>query len=169
MPSYTDVVAQLTGPGAPFEIVTETVDGRPMKNWKHRERSMREKIANIGLRGDQIALVHGERRVSYGQLVRLTWGVARGLRDAHGLRHGDRVGILAMNSPDWLLALFGATSLGAIGVGLNGWWSPEEIAYGLADSGSRFLVVDERLWPRADCWLCDDRRRATTASALDVD
>jgi len=150
MPRYPDVVAQLTGPGAPFEIVTETVDGRPMKNWKNRERSMREKIANVGLRGDQIALVHGERRISYGQLARLSWGVARGLRDEHGLRHGDRVGILAMNSPDWLLALFGATSLGGIGVGLNGWWSPEEIEYGLADSGSRFLVVDERLWPRAE-------------------
>ena len=150
MPTYNDVVAQLTGPGAPFEIVTESVAGRPMKNWKNRERSMREKIANAGLRGDQIALVHGERRISYGQLARLTWGVARGLRDEHGLRHGDRVGILAMNSPEWLLGLFGATSLGAIGVGLNGWWAPEEIEYGLADSGSRFLIVDERLWPRAE-------------------
>ena len=46
MPTYAEVVAQLTGPGAPFEIVTETVAGRPMKNWKNRERSMREKVAN---------------------------------------------------------------------------------------------------------------------------
>jgi len=35
-------------------------------------------------------------------------------------------------------------------VGLNGWWAPEEIEYGLVDSGSRFLVVDERLWPRVE-------------------
>ena len=56
--------------------------------------------------------------------------------------------VLAYNSPDWLIALFGAVSAGGIGVGLNGWWATEEIEYGLNDSGSRFLVVDERLWPR---------------------
>lgn len=58
MPSYHDVVTQLTAAGAPFEIVTETIDGRPL-NWKHRERSLREKIANAGLRGDAICMVHG--------------------------------------------------------------------------------------------------------------
>ena len=150
MPSYQDVVAQLTGAGAPFEIVAETVDGRPLRNWKHRERSLREKIANAGLRGDAICMVHGERRISYTEFAQRTWGAARALRDDHGLHRGDRVAILAMNSPDWLIALFGATSVGGIGVGLNGWWSPDEIEYGLADSGSRFLVVDERLWPRAE-------------------
>jgi long-chain acyl-CoA synthetase len=150
MPSYEQVVAQLTGPGAPFEIVTETVGGRAQKNWKNRERSMREKIRNAGLRGDAIAMVHGDRRISYGELTRLVWGAAGALRDEHGLRKGDRVAILAMNSPDWLITLFGATAQGAVGVGMNGWWAPEEIEYGLNDSESRFLVVDERLWPRVE-------------------
>jgi long-chain acyl-CoA synthetase len=36
------------------------------------------------------------------------------------------------------------------GVGLNGWWATEEIEYGLEDSGSRYLVVDERLFPRVE-------------------
>jgi long-chain acyl-CoA synthetase len=76
------------------------------------------------------------------------WGAARALRDDHGLRHGDRLSILSYNSPDWIIALFGATSLGGVGVGLNGWWASEEIEYGLSDSGSRYLVVDERLYPR---------------------
>ena len=35
-------------------------------------------------------------------------------------------------------------------MGLNGWWATEELAYGLEDSGSRFLVVDERLYPRVE-------------------
>ena len=38
--------------------------------------------------------------------------------------------------------------MGGIGVGLNGWWTTEEVEYGLTDSGSRYLVVDERLYPR---------------------
>ena len=40
--SYEEVVSGLTGPGGPFEIVTETVHGRPVKTFKNRERSMRE-------------------------------------------------------------------------------------------------------------------------------
>jgi long-chain acyl-CoA synthetase len=148
--TYEEIVAQLTGPGAPFEIQIEPVRGLPMKNFKHREKSLREKIANAGLRGDRIAMVQGERRITYAESTRLVWGAAHALRDGFGFRPGDRLAILAYNSPDWLIALFAASSLGGVAVGLNGWWTTEEIEYGLTDSGSRFLVVDERLWPRVE-------------------
>jgi long-chain acyl-CoA synthetase len=149
-PSYEQVVAGLTGPGAPFEIVTEPVRGTPMRVFKNRERSLREKIALAGLRGELTCFVQGERRISYGEMARTVFGAARALSEEHGLRRGDRLAVLAYNSPDWILSLFGAVSLGGIGVGLNGWWTSEEIEYGLCDSGSRFLVVDERLWPRVE-------------------
>jgi long-chain acyl-CoA synthetase len=154
--TYDEVLKQLTGPGAPFEVVTETVAGRPQKNFKNRERSLREKIAHAGLRGDAECLVHGGRRISYREFARLVWGAARALRDEHGFRHGDRLAVLSYNCPEWIVTLFGAVSLGGIGVGLNGWWSAEELDYGLRDSGSRVLVVDERLWPRVE----DVARRA---------
>lgn len=149
-PTYDEIVARLTGPGAPFEIEVSPVRGLPMRNYKHRERSIREKIRNSGLRGDAVCMVQGERRITYAEHARLVFGAAHALLDGFGLRHGDRVAILARNSPDWLIALFGATSLGAIAVGLNGWWTSDEIAYGLTDSGSRFLVTDEHLWPRVE-------------------
>ncbi|HEY8155934.1 MAG TPA: class I adenylate-forming enzyme family protein [Myxococcota bacterium] len=146
--SYSEAVQNLTAPGAPFELITETVRGLPMRIFKNREKSMREKVATAGLRGETDFLVQGSRRISYGEFARLVWGTAAALRDEQGLRRGDRLAILSFNSPDWLIALFAATSLGGIGVGLNGWWTTEEIEYGLRDSGSRFLVVDERLFPR---------------------
>ena len=37
-PSYEEVVAGLTGPGGPFELVTETVRGKPMRTFKNREK-----------------------------------------------------------------------------------------------------------------------------------
>jgi len=111
---------------------------------------MREKVANCGLRGDVEFLVQGERRISYGDFARGVWGAARALEKDHGMRRGDRLAILSYNCPDWLIALFGASSLGGVAVGLNGWWATEEIEYGLNDSGSRFLVVDERLYPRVE-------------------
>ncbi len=148
--TWDEVVARLTGPGAPFEMVLEEVRGLPMRNFKHREPTLREKIANSALHGDAVFLVQGERRISYAEHARRVWGAARALREEHGLRRGDRLAVLAYNSPDWLISLFGAVCAGGIGVGLNGWWTRQEIAYGLADSGSRYLVVDERLWPRVE-------------------
>ena len=146
--SYDEAVQNLTAPGAPFELVTETVRGLPMRIFKNREKSLREKVASAGQRGETEFLVQGSRRISYGEFARRVWGTAAALRDDHGLRRGDRLAILSYNSPDWLIALFAATSVGGIALGLNGWWTTEEIEYGLRDSGSRFLVVDERLFPR---------------------
>jgi long-chain acyl-CoA synthetase len=148
--SYVEVVAGLTGVGGPFEIVTETVRGLPMRTFKNREKSMREKVANAGLRGDAEFLVQGDRRIGYGEFARRVWGAARALEADHGLRRGDRLAILSYNRPDWLIALFGASSAGGIAVGLNGWWVTDELEYGLRDSGSRYLVVDEILYPRVE-------------------
>ncbi len=148
--SYHEIVRNLTGPGGPFEVVEETVKGRPMKCFRKRERSLREKVAAAAARGDVDFLVQGDRRISYGEFGRQVWGASAALLEDHGLAKGDRVAILSYNCPDWIIALFGASSAGAIGVGLNGWWATEEIEYGLADSGSRFLVVDERLYPRVE-------------------
>jgi len=161
-PSYAQILSALTAPGAPFEISVENVGGRPMRNWKNRERSLRDKVAAAGLRGDAPFLVQGERRVSYGEFARGVWGTAARLERDHGFRRGDRLAVLAYNSPDWLIALFGAVSLGGVGVGLNGWWTTDEIAYGLDDSGSRALVVDARLFPRVEPLL-----RAGRAGRLD--
>ncbi len=149
-PSYDETVVGLTGPGGPFEVVEETMQGRPIRIFKNRERSLREKVANVAQRGELDFLVQGERRISYGEFGRLVWGAGAALRDRHGLRHGDRLAILSYNCPDWIIALFGASAVGGTGVGMNGWWSTDEIEYGLNDSGSRYLVVDERLFPRVE-------------------
>jgi len=145
---WEEIVRQLTGPEGLFELQVEEVGGRPLRNFKNRERSLREKIQNAAARGDVECMVQGDRRISYAEFAQRVWGAGHRLRDEFGLRKGDRLAVLAYNSPDWLMALFGAVSVGGIGVGLNGWWSSEEIEYGLEDSGSRFLVVDERLYER---------------------
>ncbi len=150
MTTYDQVIAELTKPDGPFALVTEEVRGLPMRNFRYRERSMREKIANAGARGDAVCMVYGDRRISYGRFARLVWGTGERLKQRFGAKRGDRLAVLAYNSPEWLLSVFGATSIGAIAVALNGWWQTEELVYGLEDSGSRFLVVDERLYPRLE-------------------
>ena len=145
--AYEEALRTLTGPGSPFELKVEEVGGIPLRNFVQRPRSLRDMVVRAAEHGERAFLVQGERRVSYGEFGRLVWGTAERLR-AHGLRHGDRVAILAFNSIDYLVLVLGAASIGVISVALNGWWVADELEYALRDSGARMLIVDERLFAR---------------------
>ncbi len=67
-----------------------------------------------------------------------------------GLRRGDRVAFLGLNQPEFLIALFAASHLGAIFVPVNFRLTGPEIAFIVGDSGSRFLIVDPQHRPLAD-------------------
>ena len=139
MPTSAEVQAMLTGPGGPFEVVTDTVNGVEMKVYKDRMKSLRE-VAAMGFgRGDeQDFIVYGSDRYGFSQFGGLANRVSAGL----GLAAGDRVAVLSANNPEWCLTFWGTVNAGGILVGLNGWWKTEEILYGLEDSGSRVLVAD---------------------------
>ena len=143
MPTSAEVQAQLTGPGGPFEVVTEPVLGRPMRVYKQRLRSLREVPALAAARGDeQPHIVFGERRIGFSEFVSAANGVSRSLSEGFGIGRGDRVAVLSANNPEWCLTFWGTVDLGAVLVGLNGWWKADEILFGLKDSGARVLVAD---------------------------
>lgn len=60
-----------------------------------------------------------------------------------GVRAGDRVGILALNSDRHHECFFVSWWAGAVAVPVNTRWSAAEIAYSLTDSGTEVLVVGE--------------------------
>ncbi|HJR26135.1 MAG TPA: class I adenylate-forming enzyme family protein [Acidimicrobiales bacterium] len=154
MPTNAEVRDQLTGPGGMFEVVTEEVLGRPMEVYKERMRSLRQ-VAEVGLmRGDdQTFIVYGDRTYGFATFVRTANGVAHALRDRFGLGKGDRVAVLSQNNPEWCMAFWAAVSQGAILVGLNGWWTTDEIVYGLQDSGAKVLVADRKRFERVAAHL----------------
>jgi long-chain acyl-CoA synthetase len=55
---------------------------------------------------------------------------------------GDRVAIAMRNYPEWIITYLGALSIGAVVVSMNAWWTPDELDYGLEDSGTKVLVAD---------------------------
>ena len=148
MPTAAEVKQQLTGPGGPFEVVTEQVRGRPMQVYKERMKALRQ-ICEVAIgRGDDT--VHRLRRPRV--LVRATSSTAayttsKGLQ-SFGIGHGDRVAVLSQNNPEWCLTFWATVNIGAILVGLNGWWTTDEIVYGLQDSGSKVLVADAKRFER---------------------
>lgn len=67
---------------------------------------------------------------------------------ANGVQHGDRVGILAGNRAEWIIAHFGITAIGAISVGLNTWASAHELAYQLKHAAVKLLFVEPQFKDR---------------------
>ncbi len=139
-----EIRARLTGPGGPFELVSEDVLGERMQVVKNRPRSLREVLAASGARGDAEYLVHGDRRIRYAEHLRLVGSVARGLEERYGIGRGDRVAILAENCIEWILAFWATMSLGGIVAALNGWWTADEIEYGVRHSDPKLLIADRK-------------------------
>tara|TARA_R110000772_G_scaffold141114_7_gene250552 strand:- start:56688 stop:58388 length:1701 start_codon:yes stop_codon:yes gene_type:complete len=136
---------QLTAPGQPFEVETVTVRGVPIRNYRHAPPSLREIWLSTAGHADREYLVYGGERCTYSEAHTFTASIARWMHDA-GVRPGDRVAIAMRNFPEWMLAYWAVTSMGAVVVGMNAWWVAQEMAYALEDSAPTLLICDrERL------------------------
>jgi len=147
-----EVDAELTAKGGPFEIETIEIAGLTTRVWKHAPATLAtllEEGRRLG--GDKDFIVHEDERISHAEHYRRVAGLAHVLRDRFGVQPGDRVAIAMRNYPEWPVAFFAATAIGAIAVAVNAWWTGEELAYGIEDSGAKVLVADqdrlERLAP----------------------
>jgi fatty-acyl-CoA synthase len=93
---------------------------------------------------EKIAVVDGESRYTYRQLAERSWRLANALRLA-GLRKGDRVAAVLLNSAPMLEAHFGVPAAGGILVAINNRLAGPEVGYILKHSGARFLLLDAEL------------------------
>ena len=139
-----EVEAQLVGPGGVFEVGEEDVLGERMQVFKQRVPSLRTFVERSAGFGDAEYVIFGDRRITFAQHERAVASVARALRERFGVRPGDRVAILAANCPEWIVAFWATVSLGAIAVGLNGWWTADEILYGVGDCQPKLLLADRK-------------------------
>ncbi|MCP5200879.1 MAG: AMP-binding protein [Gammaproteobacteria bacterium] len=90
--------------------------------------------------GQREALVGGGRRLSYAALREEVRACARGLL-ALGVAPGDKVALLMGNLPEWIIADFAATAIGAVMVGVNTWATARELEHVLAHSDTRVLIT----------------------------
>ena len=137
--------ATLCAPGAPFEMEQVAAHGRVFRAWKNAPAQL-SALALIGRsHGALEFMVFEDERVTFDGWFRAVAALATHLR-ALGIGPGDRVALAMRNLPEWPVAFFAVTTLGAICVPLNAWWTGAELTYGLAMAGCRALIADgERL------------------------
>ena len=90
--------------------------------------------------GSAEGVVDGDVRMSFAQLAAAGRVAARSFI-ASGIEPGDRVAIWAPNMYEWVVALLGLQSAGAVLVPLNTRFKGAEAAYILGKSGARMLMT----------------------------
>nr|WP_234002402.1 class I adenylate-forming enzyme family protein [Erythrobacter sp. AP23] len=145
--SRENCVERLTAPGTRFEMDTIDIRGVPTRVWKNAPANLRLVAMAARAHGERLFAIYEDERVTYDAWFRAVARLAAEFR-ARGIVKGDRVALAMRNLPEWPVALFAATTIGAICVPLNAWWTGPELAFGLANSGSKLLVCDAERWDR---------------------
>jgi amino acid adenylation domain-containing protein len=92
---------------------------------------------------DKVALVCGDRRLTYLEVDRSANRFARGLIDA-GVRRGDRVAIFLDNSVEAVLGIFATLKAGAVFVVINPTTKADKLAFILNNCRASAIVTSER-------------------------
>jgi len=145
--SLADATAALTAPGAPFEMEVVPVRGIPTRVWKNAPHDLGELLDLSRTHDGRLFTILDDERISYAANWRATAAFARALQ-AMGVGPGDRVAFAMRNLPEWAMVFFAITTIGAIAVPLNAWWTGAELAYGIRDSGSKIVIVDGERYER---------------------
>ena len=93
---------------------------------------------------DKEFLVDGDVRLSFAETYGAARALAGGLVEGHKLQKGERVGIAARNSANWIVAYMAIVMAGGVATLLNGWWQGGELADGIRMVGCRFVLADEQ-------------------------
>ena len=80
-------------------------------------------------RGDAVFLVYEDERWTFAEFASKVDALAAALVDRYKIAKGDRVAIGMRNYPEWVVAFSAITSIGAISVSLNAWWTTDELDY----------------------------------------
>ncbi len=143
----------LIAPGGLFAMTPIEVNGVPLRVFANAPGTMRDLWAlGMAREADRtlMYLVYEDERYSYADIGGDVRSLAHSLRDRFGVQQGDRVAIAMRNYPEWVTAYWATLSIGATVVGMNAWWTPTEMEFGLADSKPKVLIADDERLERVN-------------------
>ena len=141
---YNEVLANLTAEDQiyAFEEVTHS-SGITYREFKNTPKTLANFFEFGLLFPEWEFIVFNDERYTYQDIHKKAAQTANALKNA-GVKKGDRVAICMANNPEYIISFMAVTSMGAVCVLLNSWWVPDEITYGLENSGASVLIGDEK-------------------------
>ncbi|MGA0570041.1 class I adenylate-forming enzyme family protein [Variovorax sp. VNK109] len=101
--------------------------------------------SSASLYPDRIAIVDGDRRMSYAELDKAARDLAHGLQSL-GIGRRQQVAIWMTNSIDWVVSWMACAHVGAVVVPINTRYKADEVEYILRQSDAVALIMMDRYW-----------------------
>jgi long-chain acyl-CoA synthetase len=108
--------------------------------------------ATAARRPEHRAITFKDQSITFAAFDRESNRLANGLA-ALGLASGDRMALYLPNCPQYELAFYAASKLGAVSSPMNPSYREREITYQVNDSGASVMVTHASLWPVVDACL----------------
>jgi acyl-CoA synthetase (AMP-forming)/AMP-acid ligase II len=141
--SLQAVFDRLSAPGGPLETARYPLYGRQLPMLTAAPASLAAMFeATCAQHGDAPFLVDGDVRLSFAETYAAARAVAGGLVQGFALQKGEPIGIAARNSANWIVAYMAVLMAGGCATLLNGWWTGDELAEGIALAECRLVLAD---------------------------
>jgi long-chain acyl-CoA synthetase len=125
-----------------FALGQIEIDGVTQTVFTGGPPTLRHLFGTWPARGDSLFLVYEDERRTFAEVADEVAALGAALVGRYGVQKGDRVAIAMRNLPEWIISFAAITSIGAVSVSLNGWWTEDELDFGLDDSGTSVLIAD---------------------------
>jgi len=149
--ALTAIMGEMTKQGQPFHTTPFARHGVEMPSFTVSPPTLAHYFAHFCNENKDVPfIVDGDIRMTFGETFAAATCVAEGLVTKQGIKKGDRVGIAARNSANWMIAYMGITLAGGCATLLNGFWSGEELAYGIDLAECAVVLTDAGRAKRLD-------------------
>ena len=139
--SFEQATELVCGPGTLLEITEIDLNGRPTKVFAATPPNIRTLYDLAAARTDEF-IIYEDERWAMPDVLKLAGRMGDALVNRYGVRPGDRVAIAMRNCPQWVASFIATTSVGAIAVPLNAWWTGEEMGFAINDCSPRLVLAD---------------------------
>ncbi len=147
--TFEQAVELVCAPGTPLELTEIELDGSPTTVFAAAPPNIRTLYDLAALRTDDF-IIYEDERWTMPKVLDLAGRVGHALVDHYGVKPGDRVTIAMRNCPQWVASFVAITSVGAIAVPLNAWWTGDEMAFAINDCRPKVVLADRTRLQRLD-------------------
>ena len=139
--TFDEAMGQTTAAGSQFEIGDALINGAMQRVFVNAPPNLTAFYAAAP--AESTFLVYEDENYTFGQVRETSAALGAALVERYGVRKGDRVAVAMRNFPEWVIAFAAITSIGAISVSMNSWWTEDEMDFALEDCGAKVLIADD--------------------------
>ena len=145
--TYQEAIATVTAAGGPLEIGHREIFGIDHRVFVNAPPNLGSLFQAAP--ADARFLVYEDETYTFGQVREQSAALGAALVQRYGVRKGDRVAVAMRNFPEWIISFAAITSVGAVSVSMNSWWTEDEMDFALQDCGAAVLIADDVRLERA--------------------